>query len=123
MKNELNKLGEKTFEAIKGGFQSHSLKRIVNIRSDGSIHELKLREEFQKPIEDGSKMFEVRKEDDKKFKQDDLIIFKVIDESGKLTGKIMSAQITYVLRDPEYCKEGFATLGINYLKTTDMFVY
>lgn len=123
MKNELNTLGEKPFETIKGGFQTPSLRRTVNVRSDSSIHDLKLREEFQSSIENGIKTFEIRKEDDKKFKEDDLIIFKVIDKSGKLTGKIISVQIIYVLRDPEFCKEGFATLGINYLKTTDMFVY
>ena len=123
MKDEINKVGEKLFGALKGGFPDQSLRKTVKVRSDSSIHELKLREEFQIPIENGDKTFEIRKEDDKKFKQEDLIIFKIIDKSGNLTGKIMSAQITYIIRDSEFCKEGFATLGIKYLKTTDMFVY
>ena len=123
MKDEINKVGEKLFGTLKGGFPDHSLRKTVKVRSDSSIHELKLREEFQIPIENGDKTFEIRKEDDKKFKQEDLIIFKIIDKSGNLTGKIMSAQITYIIRDSEFCREGFATLGIKYLKTTDMFVY
>ncbi len=105
------------------GFMVHELKKQVNVPSNYNIHELKLREEYKSPIENLSKTFEIRKEDDKTFKEGDLLMLKVIDKENKLTGDIISAQVEYVLRDNEFCKEGYVTMAIKYLKTTNMFIY
>ena len=50
-------------------------------------------------------------------------MLKVINKENKLTGDIISAQVEYVLRDNEFCKEGYVTMAIKYLKTTNMFIY
>ena len=67
--------------------QGFDLKKQVKVSSDYTIHELKLREEYKSPIENLSKTFEIRKEDDKTFKEGDLLILKIIDDKNKLCNK------------------------------------
>lgn len=75
------------------------------------IHELKCKSEFFGCVKSGKKTFEVRK-DDRGFCVGDYLALNEIDQEGKYTGDSLLVSISYILRDPEYCKEGFAILGI-----------
>ena len=75
------------------------------------IHELKIKSEFFRDVKSEKKTFEVRK-DDRGFCVGDLLALNEIDQEGQYTGDSMLVAITYILRDPEYCKAGFVILGI-----------
>lgn len=87
-------------------------KRIVN-RNAGRVitHELKIRPEYFKAVVLGDKMFEIRK-NDRDFRVGDIIVLHEWDEERGYTGKHTLVDITYVLTDTEFVKEGFAVLGI-----------
>ena len=72
-------------------------------------HELKIKSQYFKDVISGVKTFEVRK-NDRDFKIGDLMILKEFDK-GNYSSRIVGAEITYILDDPEYCKEGYVVLG------------
>lgn len=73
------------------------------------VHNLKIKPEYFKDIVRGVKKFEVRK-NDRNFKVNDLIVLEEFDSKG-YTGKYINAEITYVLDDHEYCKNGYVVFG------------
>ena len=73
-------------------------------------HELKILPEYFVAVRDGIKKFEVRK-DDRLFEVGDILCLHEIN-CGVLTGRTIKAEVTYVLRHPEYCKEGYCILSI-----------
>lgn len=76
------------------------------------IHHLKTVQPYFNDIVSGKKNFEVRK-NDRDFKVGDiLVLFECID--GKKTGRYIGQEITYVLNNEEYCKEGYVVLGIQH---------
>lgn len=75
------------------------------------IHELKIRPEYFKAVVLGDKMFEIRK-NDRDFRVGDIIVLHEWDEERGYTGKHTLVDITYVMTDTEFVKEGFAVLGI-----------
>lgn len=56
------------------------------------------------------KPFEVRK-NDRDFQIGDVLALNEW-ENGEYTGKALLREITYILDDSKYCKEGFAILGV-----------
>ena len=74
------------------------------------IHAVKELPEYYEAVKDGSKRFEVRK-DDRPYEVGDYLALNEYDVSG-YTGRSMLFKITYVLRSHLYCKEGYAILGI-----------
>ncbi len=74
------------------------------------IHAVKIIPEYYEAVKDGSKRFEVRK-DDRPYNEGDYIALNEYDVSG-YTGRAMLYKITYVLRNYLYCKEGYVILGI-----------
>lgn len=74
------------------------------------LHELKILPEYFVEIKNGYKTFEVRK-DDRDYKQGDIVILKEY-KSHQFTGREIKAWITYVLRDRNYCKDGFCVMSI-----------
>lgn len=75
------------------------------------VHNLKTRPQYFKDIVRGVKKFEVRN-NDRKFKVGDLMVLEEYDSAGiGYTGKFINTEITYVLDDPEYCKQGYVVLG------------
>ncbi len=56
------------------------------------------------------KPFEVRK-NDRDFQVGDILALNEW-ENGKYTGNAVLREITYILDDTEYCKEGFVILGV-----------
>jgi len=61
-------------------------------------------------VENGVKPFEVRY-NDRDYKVGDLLVLEEFAD-GEYTGRKMRYEITYVLSDPEYVKEGYVILGI-----------
>lgn len=59
----------------------------------------------------GKKPFEIRR-NDRDFKVGDCIALNEFDDQGGYTGESAMFEITYVMTDTEYVKEGFAVLGI-----------
>lgn len=75
------------------------------------IHELKIRPEYFKSVISGAKPFEIRR-NDRNFKVGDLVALNEHDSVSGYTGESVLFEITYVMTDTEYVKEGFAVLGI-----------
>ena len=75
------------------------------------IHAVKIIPEYYEAVKDGSKRFEVRK-DDRPYNVGDYIALNEYDVSG-YTGRSMLFKITYVLRSPLYCKYGYVVLSIS----------
>lgn len=82
------------------------------------LHQLKIRPEYFLDVAIGKKAFEVRK-NDRDFHVGDFIGLNemtghsVINNGQyKETGRFLLAEVTYVLNDVEYVKEGYVILGI-----------
>lgn len=73
------------------------------------VHNLKIKPKYFKYVLLGVKKFEVRR-NDHDFKVNDLMVLEEYD-GKRCTGKYINTEITYVLDDPEYCKEGYVILG------------
>lgn len=81
-----------------------------NWNNQNQIHTLKILPRYFSEVITGTKTFEIRAEDNRKFNVGDDVIFKEFDEkTGTLTGGTKIAKITYVLRNvPEYgLKDGY----------------
>ena len=72
-------------------------------------HELKILPEYFQAVAEGRKTFEVRRKD-RDFKVGDTVTLREFD--GNYTGNSLTVKISYILDDPEYCKEGFVIFGI-----------
>lgn len=67
---------------------------------------------FFKAIIDGTKTFDVRR-NDRLFKVGDKLLLQEYNNTeNKYTGQEWEGSITYILDDPDYCKKGFVILGI-----------
>lgn len=87
------------------------------------IHELKTIQPFFDDVASGKKRFEVRKKD-RDFKVGDYLALneyipaKVtnvpihIVSGNKYTGRCMIVEISYVLDDEKFCKQGYVVLGL-----------
>lgn len=73
-------------------------------------HDLKILPEYFTAVCSGEKTFEVRK-DDRPFQVGDTLKLHEIN-CGVLTQRVVTVEVTYILRHPEYCKEGYCILGI-----------
>lgn len=98
------------------------------------IHAVKCYPEFFKALADGSKPFEVRK-NDRAYETGDLLAvneflpdedpytirsgmadgsgeFVRVMDDGRYSGRCALFRITYVLDDPRFCKDGMVVLGL-----------
>lgn len=76
------------------------------------IHELKTHPEYFTAVLYGKKNFEVRK-DDRDFKVgDDLHLREYNPETQSYTGVSTHRAIQYILKDPQYVKEGYVIMGL-----------
>ena len=73
-------------------------------------HTLKIMPKYYRAIERGDKTFEVRK-NDRDFRVYDILELKEF-FGGEYSGREIIAEVTYILDDPEYCKEGYVVMGI-----------
>lgn len=94
------------------------------------IHELKCRPEYFAALSNGTKPFEVRKKDrpyqvgdilavnefapfEYKFGSDEMYErFSRSSDNGRYSGDCLLFKITYILDDPQYCKDGMVILGL-----------
>jgi hypothetical protein len=82
------------------------------------VHAVKAIRRYFEDVISGQKPFEVRKHD-RDYKVNDLIALNEHDpeiggcpDEWKYTGRSALFRISYVLNDPEYCKDGYVVLGI-----------
>ncbi len=77
-------------------------------------HALKTWIEFYKAVEDGSKTFELRKDDRPFNVGDTLLLQEYNSQHGLYTGKESAFVITYILKGASFfgLKEGFCILGM-----------
>lgn len=86
------------------------------------VHVLKCHPEPLAAIRDGRKAFEWRKEDDRRFEVDDVLVLlgyrKFVEgvgwdlQNAGYTGEVLKRRVTYVLRDRFEVPAGFAVIGI-----------
>ena len=74
------------------------------------IHQLKIERKYFSQIVDGSKTFEVRK-DDRDYQTGDYLALNEVCE-GEYTGFSMLVRVTSLLNDPKFCKSGFVIMSI-----------
>ena len=74
------------------------------------VHAVKIDPIYFKASAAGIKTFEVRKKD-RPYIAGDYIALNEWD-GEKYTGKCTLHKITYILADPEYCKDGYIILGL-----------
>ena len=74
------------------------------------IHQLKIERKYFSQIVDGSKTFEVRK-DDRDYQTGDYLALNEVCE-GEYTGFSMLVLVTSLLNDPTVCKSGFVIMSI-----------
>ena len=83
------------------------------------IHRLKTEKEYFKAVIEGRKPFEVR-QNDRKFKVGDLLELVELEwyflpdgrQNYRLSGRTQMVEITYILNDDRFTKEGYVILGI-----------
>ena len=80
------------------------------------IHELKCDPEYFEAVKCGDKTFEVRR-NDRGFGVGDILALNKLDDTREgYDGDFLLERVTYVLDDPDYCKEGYVVLGIKQMK-------
>ncbi len=73
-------------------------------------HYLKTLPEYFNAVENGTKPFEVRK-NDRNYQVGDTLRLQEY-SNGTYTGRKISKKISYILDDPAFCKDGFVVLGL-----------
>lgn len=79
-------------------------------KPDHKIHEIKIAAMYYEDVVRGKKSFELRK-NDRGYKQGDKLIMLEF-KDGKHTGRIINADVTYMLEDYTGLAEGYCILGI-----------
>lgn len=74
-------------------------------------HKLKTLTNFYQDVEHGRKKFEVRF-NDRNFMVGDVLCLQEFIPPSTYTGREVCKEVSYVLDDPNYCKEGFVVLGL-----------
>ena len=80
-----------------------------------TVHELKQQPRYFDCVVDGSKTFEVRK-NDRDYKVGDYLLLREWSVAGLYSGRETLVKITYILDSPDYCKEGYVVLGFHRLQ-------
>ena len=78
-------------------------------------HNLKIKPIYFDAIARGEKTFEVRY-DDRGYRVHDTLRLREFDD-GDYTGREIEAEVTYLLDDKAYCKEGYVVMAIKIITT------
>lgn len=73
-------------------------------------HELKTAPQYFREIANGNKPFEVRR-NDRDYHVGDILKLREYGGSD-YSGQEISVEVTYILDNPEYCKDGYVIMGI-----------
>ena len=73
-------------------------------------HYLKILPQYYMAVENGTKTFEVRF-NDREYKVGDILHLQEFVPPETYTGRELYREVTYVLDDEAYCKEGFVVMG------------
>lgn len=73
-------------------------------------HYLKIKPKYYMAVESGAKPFEIRF-NDRNFKVGDILHLQEYC-GGEYTGRTIDREVSYLIDDPEYCKDGFVVLGL-----------
>ena len=76
------------------------------------IHSLKTLPKYFDAVARGNKNFEVRK-NDRPFTVGDYVALNEYNADSVYTGKCMLLEITYILDEQYYCKDGYVILGLS----------
>lgn len=76
-------------------------------------HYIKILPEYFKAIESGEKTFEVRF-NDRNYQVHDILHLQEWTD-GEYTGRKIEVEVTWLLDNPDYCKEGFVIMAIKNL--------
>lgn len=79
---------------------------------DAKIHTVKTWPEYYSAVEDGSKPFEVRKNDRDYQVEDGLVLAEYDPQTEQFSKRMTSKTITYVLGDERFVKKGYVILGL-----------
>ena len=74
-------------------------------------HYLKTINPYFRAIESGMKTFEVRF-NDRAYQVGDILHLQEFSPPDDYSGRVVEMEITYVLDDPRFCKDGYVVLGI-----------
>ena len=86
-------------------------------------HKLKIMSKYYEAILLGKKTFEVRKDDRPYSEGDTLLLQEIVSPNGcGYTGREMTVDVTYILRDSDYVKDGYCIMGIK-IKSTNKARY
>lgn len=95
------------------------------------VHVRKIKEEYLEEISKGNKPFEVREKDPNKppFMVGDILALNEIqqkEENGKIieeyTGRFLLNEITYILDDDKFCKEGYQIISLVPYESTHFYI-
>lgn len=73
-------------------------------------HYIKIKPEYYRAIERGDKTFEVRF-NDRNYQKYDILHLREWN-GGEYTRRYIDAEVTYILDDPKFCKEGYVVMAI-----------
>ena len=76
-----------------------------------NVHDLKILPEYFQAVKSGEKTFEVRY-NDRNFQKGDMLHLREWDGNG-YTGESIFVEVTYILNDHSYCKEGYVIMAIS----------
>ena len=74
------------------------------------VHSVKIEPQHYEAVKNGTKTFEIRK-NDRDYRVNDYIALNEYDNEH-YTGRSLLCKITYIISDERFCKEGFVTLAI-----------
>lgn len=80
-------------------------------------HYIKILPQYYKAVKRGDKTFEVRKNDRNYQTHDVLHLQEWL--NGEYTGRVIVAEVTYLLNDANFCKEGYVIMSIRVWSYTE----
>lgn len=75
-------------------------------------HELKIWPQYFKAVWDGTKTFEIRR-NDRNFQIGDMLVLREFDpDDNEYTGSAICKKVSYILDDSAFVKEGYVVMGL-----------
>lgn len=96
----------KTHSEVK----AEAIKEFAGCEMSSQHHYVKILPEYYTAIETEIKTFEIRL-NDRNYKVGDILHLQEF-SGGEYTGRKLTKEISYMIDDPNYCKEGYVVLGL-----------